>query len=84
MAPAARFISSGGNGRGNYLMCLNFFQFFFYVFKEVLARNNNGCSNEDLFRNSNDKTEGTDPGVCIGAYSGRTSGGQGCIQLFCY
>jgi hypothetical protein len=38
--------------------------------------------NEVLSRNSNGRTEGTDPESCIGAWSGRTSGGQGCSQFF--
>jgi hypothetical protein len=40
--------------------------------------------NEDLARNRNDRTEGRDPGTCIGASTGRTSGGQGYNQLFFY
>jgi hypothetical protein len=62
MAPAARFISSDGNGRGNYLMWRYHF-FFLILFLFSFPKRQ---QNEVLTRNSNGRTEGTDPGVCIG------------------
>ncbi len=80
MAPADRVISSGRNGRGNYLMWRYHF-FFLILFLFSFPKRQ---QNEGLTRNSNGRTEGTDPGACIGAWNGRTSGDQGCNQLFFY
>ncbi len=55
---------------------------FFYpsIFRVYLKRR----QDEGLTRNSNARTEGTDPGAGIGAWSGRTWWVKGYIQLFFY
>jgi len=69
------FIYSVGNHGGIYLRwwSLPFFPPYFWKDKD-----------EGLSRNNHGRTEGTDPGTCIDVWSGRTSGGQGCSQLFFY
>ncbi len=79
MTSAVRFIWSRGNVMGNYSMWRYHF-FFLILFLFSFPKDNN----EDLARNSNGRTEGTDPGSCIGTWSGRTSGDQGYSQLFFY
>jgi hypothetical protein len=58
MAEEALFIYSGGNREGNYLRAF-FSSFFFRLFPKR--------QDEGLAWNSYGRTEGTDPGACIGA-----------------
>jgi hypothetical protein len=73
------FICCDGNQTDNYLRWWSLSLFFLEVHFSVKRQQGEG-----LTRHSNVRTEGTDPGTCIGTWNGRVWWDQGYLQMFFY